>query len=258
VAIVHREVTLLDFDETFDWQPALVSRARCRVDMRDVAGTRLFCTEEAFDEIRRRLSRRVGRGVTFLGSGDRHYVTLALLAEISRPFDLVLFDRHADMATCAGSVEETPGLLSCGTWLDEAFERLPNLRRAILIGLSEEAARRALQSRWCGRLVVLTGVSDGLGGFARFTNVCGEEVYISVDKDVLDRAFAATNWDHGSMRLDSLTEALRMLVRAKYVVGADVCGEMPAAPVDRWRLSRLSRLNERANIAILDALLACG
>lgn len=256
MALVHREVTLLDFDETFDWQPALVSRACCRVDMRDVAGTRLFCTEEAFDEIRRRLSRRIGRGVTFLGSGDRHYVTLVFLAEIGRPFDLVLFDRHADMAACAGFGEDTPGLLSCGTWLDEAFERLPNLRKAILIGLSEEAARRALQSRWCGRLVVLPGVpADGLGGFAWFANVCGEEVYISVDKDVLDRAFAATNWDHGSVRLDVLTAALRSLVRIKSVIGADVCGEMPAAPMDRWRLSRLSRLNERANVAILDALL---
>lgn len=255
MGLAHRGVTLLDFDDTFDWQPVLVSRACERVGLRDVPGTRLFCAAEAFGEICARLSRRTSRGVTFVGSGDRHYVTLALLAGIHRPFDLVLFDRHADMDDRFG--DGSPGLLSCGSWLNEAFEHVPNLGRAILVGVSEEAARRAIRSRWRGRLAVWTDGAAKEEAFARIAEAAADDVYVSVDKDVLDRAFAMTNWDHGSMRLDELTEALRALVLAKNVLGADVCGEMPAPPSERWRLSRFARLNERANIAILDAFLAC-
>ena len=43
-----------------------------------------------------RARRCTGSAVTFLGSGDFHHVTLALLQRLSEPFNLLIFDKHLD------------------------------------------------------------------------------------------------------------------------------------------------------------------
>src|SRR5262249_35571478 len=64
--------------------------------------------------------------VTLYGSGDFHHVTLALLARVDRPFNLLVLDNHPDW------MRAIP-FLHCGTWLRHAL-RLPNLRRVFHCG----------------------------------------------------------------------------------------------------------------------------
>ena len=47
--------------------------------------------------IKRALNRRKNKGITFIGSGNYHYVSHLLLEEINKPFTLILFDHHTDM-----------------------------------------------------------------------------------------------------------------------------------------------------------------
>jgi arginase family enzyme len=82
-------------------------------------------------------------------------------------------------------------------------------------------------------------------------------VYISIDKDVLDHRHAVTDWDQGVMRLDQLLELLRHILVRKHVHGIDICGELPASPLERLRpdYMKASEKNERTNSRILAALL---
>jgi hypothetical protein len=52
-----------------------------------------------------------------------------------------------------------------------------------------------------------------------------EAVWLTIDKDVLARGEAATNWDQGDMTVDHILEAIDKLARHCKVLGADVCGD---------------------------------
>ena len=50
-------------------------------------------------------------------------------------------------------------------------------------------------------------------------------VYISIDKDVLDRSGARTNWDQGEMPLAVMEKLLLEVFVHQQVIGVDICGE---------------------------------
>jgi hypothetical protein len=96
-------------------------------------------------------------------------------------------------------------------------------------------------------------------------------LYVSVDKDVLVAADAAVNWDSGCLRLDEAAVVLRAFVAAAggRLAGMDVLGDW--SPVRLRGLGRrllhwaehpspdhdpvlAARLNERANLALLEAV----
>ena len=53
-----------------------------------------------------------------------------------------------------------------------------------------------------------------------------DAVYISIDKDVLSRDYARTNWDQGDMTLDGLFFAIKDISLKHRIIGVDVCGEL--------------------------------
>lgn len=241
----NHEVTMLNFDGPYLMQPRLRRHADRWVELGDIPGTNLLCAEEALAEIRRRLPANRGRGITFIGSGNYHYVTLLLLEKIDRPFALVLFDRHSDMQGGRGGW----GLLSCGNWVALAMERLPMLREVHIVGAEDEEAGGISES------------GDNIRFWPSDTRpeelalaLEGRDVYISIDKDVLNRESAVTNWDQGEMPIGRLRGLLRALTRRARIIGVDVCGECPAKSTDLWRPAFAHRRNEKANLAILDAL----
>jgi hypothetical protein len=246
VGLLHHDVTLLNFDDAYPWQRKLSGFADEWIELADIPEANLFCTQRALAEIGRRLSRRTGRGITFIGNGNYHYVTYLLLSEINRPFSLVLFDNHTDAKLPDGM----SGMLSCGSWVAEAAARLPHLKQALIVGVCAE--RNPCPPDPQNKIVFWpnTGEPQNL-----LSVIPTEDVYISIDKDVLDRAFAVTNWDHGKMHLKELLAALQTLIRQKNVLGIDVCGELPVPPADVWRHADQLRLNEQANLAILQAAL---
>ena len=55
-------------------------------------------------------------------------------------------------------------------------------------------------------------------------------VYISIDKDVLSKDFARTDWDQGEMTLDELFSAIRDISLKHRIIGVDICGEPTLGP----------------------------
>lgn len=180
-------------------------------------GTNCYCSDESAAIIREKVSELPLEAVHLIGTGDYHYVSLFYLERICRPFRLVLFDNHPDdqKATLMD------GLLSCGSWVEEA-RRLELLRDSVWIRLSEDLAQ---------------------------FDPAGLPLYLSVDLDVLDKKYASTNWDQGTMSLEELCSAIDSLKSRGRIIGVDICGgltiEKGASPEDLAK-------NKAAEEALLD------
>ena len=246
MGLLSHDLTLLNFDDTYLLQQKLADCADEWIDLADIPEANLFCAKSAMAEISHRLSGRTGRGLTFIGNGNYHYVSYLLLSEINRPFSLVLFDNHTD----AKPTRQRAGLLSCGSWVAEAAAGFSHLQQVVIVGANADGSLYPPDLK--GKIVLLPGAGDLQALLSAIPN---GDVYISVDKDVLDRSFAVTNWDHGNMHLRELLAALQALVRQRNVLGIDVCGELPVTPADVWHHTDELRLNERANLAILESVL---
>lgn len=259
---------------------------------------RMACAFRRFRRFERHLAALAPPGgepvLTFYGSGDFHHVSLALLRRLRQPCNLLVLDKHPDW------MRRIP-FLHCGTWLYHAA-RCPHVRHIFHAGgeLDFDNHYRWL-APWpdlrAGRITVFPAVRrfrrGGWGGVANeplrpapCTPVTGERLrsllrpfvaelaalplYISVDKDVLNEADAAVNWDSGRLHLAEAQAVLAAFATAAggRLAGMDVTGdwspvrlrgalrrllhwtEHPALKVDP---AEACRRNERANLALLQA-----
>ena len=192
--------------------------------------------------------------LTVLGSGDYHHLNTVLLARVHEPFTLIHFDNHPDWVRLAPRHH-------CGSWVNRALE-LPNVMRIVTIGpcsddlVWPEIKGGNLAALASGRLELYpwrhepstvlrryrsTSCFQHRGHRLHWRVVGGESwpcfldelrsrmpteaIWFSIDKDVLRRADAATNWDQGEMPLDALLDGIRTLSKGKRVLGADLCGD---------------------------------
>ena len=159
-------------------------------DFSRIEGTSCYCSDEAAGQIRQAVAALPLHAVHLLGSGDCHYVSLFWLERIAGPFSLVLLDNHPDdQCTAFGG-----DILSCGSWVAEA-RKLPS----------------------CKETIWIRDVAD-------FKLPTEQSVYLSIDLDVLSRAFACTNWDQGTMSLPQLCGIIKRLREERSIIGADICG----------------------------------
>lgn len=178
-------------------------------------------------------------------------MTRIWLEKISEPFSLLVFDNHTDMQPPAFG-----GLLSCGGWIYDSVMELPLLKRVILIGPDEEAFSRVeseIQEKveFLSREKLLEMEEAQVCAFVS-KHVGKLPLYISVDKDVLCKDDADTNWSQGDMRLDTMLECLKRVreICTEGILGVDICGECDVAE------SGNSALNDRANAALLECFLS--
>lgn len=49
-------------------------------------------------------------------------------------------------------------------------------------------------------------------------------LYLSVDKDILTKKDAVTNWNQGQLDISTLQQSLRQVLSHQRLIGADICG----------------------------------
>ena len=196
-------------------------QAGFRMELKDISGTRGYCSDEAADRIRRRMAGCPAEGLHYLDSGNYHYLTGFWTEKIQKPFDLLVFDHHTDMQRPAFG-----DILSCGSWILDSIQTNGDLRRVFLVGADPElessvdpecegvyqmltAAEALADSRW---LEAEPDSSDRL-------------LYVSVDKDVLAPSVLETDWDQGTMTMEELLAVLELARQKRPICGMDVCGE---------------------------------
>jgi len=287
---------VLDLDGSVAGQPpfhaAIQSGDAQLIDLRaEGPALRLWGGNRAMDRLKQKLSGLEpppGKGpdVTFYGSGDFHHLVWAMIAAASfQAVTVIHFDNHPDWV-------RWPPRWHCGSWVNRVLE-LPNVAKVITLGpcghdLTNPRFKGAnLKALEQGRLEIYPWRHEpsdlGRGRSIAWEQLEGcdwpafldrmiaalptESVWITIDKDVLGRPDAVTNWDQGEMPLDHILLALRKLAAAKRLLGVDVCGEFApprfkgllktfSARLDQPRTKEqpdLSR-NERSNARLLDCL----
>lgn len=215
------------------------------LDCSDISGCNMYCTKEAEEELRRRLMPYGPDGVHFLDSGNYHYLTKLFLEKIKSPFSLILFDYHNDM-----QIPMIHDLDSCGSWAGKVLWENAHLVQMVLIGPDEHTIEE-IPWKASGKLICvsLQELEERKAGEALESIERDIPVYISIDKDVLDRHYARTNWSQGGMSVKMLENVLERMIIQSEVIGADICGECPANGIFA-EAYEAEKINRRTNQAL--------
>lgn len=297
-------VVVVDVDGSLCCQPSLrellARDGAIKVEARDLAPRlRIVASRTAAAELRDRLEAvwPDEPALIFYGSGDFHHLCAVFLSFVREPVTVVQFDNHPDWTGF-------PKTLNCGSWVNRALE-LDHVEKVVTIGPAADdfvrperkhanlqAIRdgrlevhpwRAAPSRLKGAAVDAPGcrtrdgeiVWDQLAGrdFASFVDeldarLSDAALWVTIDKDVLRRDEAVTNWDQSELTLDMIADAVRRLGRRRRILGIDVCGDYSRPRyADPFRLllsiadhPRMTRpedgglpVNDRTNARILEA-----
>ena len=206
------------------------------VGLGDLEGTACYCDPAAEVEISRRLRPEPEERIRWIDSGDYHYVTKILAAREQAPFTLVLVDNHPDDQPPAFG-----GVLSCGSWVLDLWESNPMLEEVWTLG-PDHRIRNASAG-------VDRELEEGIDDL--FSALAGKRVYLSIDKDVLSREWARTDWSQGTYSLEQLKGWLDRLLRLD-VVAVDICGELSP---EKGAMPEDLRVNCETNVELQEFIL---
>lgn len=209
------------------------------VRMTDIEGTSCYCDPGSEAEIRRRLAPWSKCGVRWIDSGDYHYVSKILADAETEPFALVLVDNHPDDQEPAFG-----GVLSCGGWVREMREGNPMLEAVWTLGPDHRIRNDAG--------TVDRELDREIGDL--FAALEGKRVYLSVDKDVLDRNAARTDWGQGIYPPAVLKGWIGDILKKLDVVAVDLCGELTPA---KGATPEDLRINCMTNVELQEFILDC-
>lgn len=227
---------LLDFDGSVHSTPLDLSlNFRALEDV-----LRYACSFQDLQILEKEISTipRDQRNLIYLGSGDFHHITYALLKRMDpgTKVHLVVFDNHPDNMIF-------PCGIHCGSWVFHA-SRLPNVSAVSVAGVASGDIKgwhvlenhlgplRSGKVRYFCPVEVTSWASTmsrrGICRLeGRLVDLLAERdpcpLYISIDKDVLAPSEVTTNWDQGVMSKESLLSVLREI--SPKVIAADLTGE---------------------------------
>lgn len=187
-----------------------------RISMTDISGRNMYCSDEACEEIRSRLSELSSpeSGIHFIDTGNYHYMSRIFTSFIKEKYDLILIDNHNDMQR-AGFGD----ILSCGSWALDVLEKDSNLGTLYVYGPASFEA----EGEDCGICIKDRNVSGRMYR-GRGYDDSPRPLYLSVDKDVLAQSECVTNWDQGTLSVEELIGLIKVLTQDKKLIGADICG----------------------------------
>jgi len=214
------------------------------LDCTKIVGTDCYCDDDAIKEINELIDNAEcdieNRGnstsapaIHFFDNGNYHYMSKLWTDRVQEPFTLIVFDHHPDMQP-----PRFGGILSCGGWVKEVLDNNKFVQNVIIIGVKDElveTVREELsQSGESSILEKVTFIKESELNTLSFQSSLSSFVsrlssqhslYISIDKDALSPTYAATNWDQGSLTLDSLKNCITTLAAGRKILGIDICGE---------------------------------
>ena len=186
------------------------------LDCSEIEECDLYCSRQAEEKIREKIKPYGIHGIHFLDSGNYHYVTEIMTSQIQKEFQLVVFDHHTDMQK--PMIEH---MTSCGDWAGKVLETNPWLQQLVLIGPQESDIEQLYREN--DGLMNHKEIAEKLLTFSAEEIRSGEDknkiskikknllVYISIDKDILDKQYTETNWSQGNMSLQMLERLLSHL-----------------------------------------------
>ena len=286
-------ITIFNVDNSVTAQSDFLQRFSAKISTKSLLSykrmARLWCSSGEFKKVSAAMQLPNLNQFALLGSGDYHHLTLALLQQHQTPLTLVLFDNHPDWM-------RPPHQYHCGTWI-YAAARLPQVVRIVIVGLEngdlggKKFQDGDVESYLSQKIVLLpyTPVEAEVNAEAVtlqsqlkaslkqgvqeiLSHISTQQVYISVDKDCLRAEDAITNWEQGTLPLETMIACITAIRAHHTIVGADTVGDYSPPvfnsplkwigsfldrPNDAWRMqanAEAHAVNGAANVKIAQAL----
>ena len=266
--------TICNFSDVYKFQPFMeglrLSGEATWIDCTDIPGTDCYCDDEAVETIRKRIADadiKNASGIHFFDNGNYHYMSKIWTDMVQEPFSLVVFDHHPDMQE-----PRFGNILSCGGWVKKVLKGNKFVNNVVIIGvadhLADEIREELSQAGDASALDKVTFIHESelpivtLEGrspdrvYSTFHIPHSTPVYISIDKDALSPAYAATNWDQGSLDVATLKKIIEDLAASHKIIGVDICGERARdfAGDEHHSVQEADALNDRINRELTEFL----
>lgn len=242
-------ILIMNFTHIYEQESILHNPDFEWIDCTGVYGTNCYCDSEAIKLLSNIIAKYSPEGIHFIDSGNYHYVSKLWTDKIKRPFSLIVFDHHPDMQPSLFD-----NLLSCGCWVKELLDTNPFVRKVCIVGASAKLLKDLEISNYDKLVFYSDNALNSDDIWNKFAHMHFDEpVYISVDKDVLNRESVITNWDQGSLSLEELKKLLSIILRNQEVIGVDICGECSGV-VGNFKMQEHIAINNRANEELLRLL----
>ena len=222
------------------------------IDCSDIPSTDCYCDDEAVETIRRRIADagiKDAGGIHFFDNGNYHYMSKIWTDMVQEPFSLVVFDHHPDMQE-----PRFGNILSCGGWVKKVLEENRFIDNVVIIGVADHLAEEIpphdkvtfIRESELGKENLLSSLVSRLSS----------NIYLSIDKDALSPADAATNWDQGSLDVATLKKIIAGLATNHKIIGIDICGERARdfSGDESHSVQEADALNDRTNRELVDFL----
>ncbi|MCR4715864.1 MAG: arginase family protein [Lachnospiraceae bacterium] len=191
------------------------------IDCKNIEGTNGYCDEEAKAKLKKRINTCPLNGINFIDAGNFHYMSKFTTDRIEEDFTLVVFDHHSDMKESSFF-----GMLSCGSWILEVAKTNPHLKRIVLLGISKEQKELIPETD----IELISFLDEDIKRKKKIDIKKDYPIYISIDKDVLDKSVLHTSWDQGIITEAELIACLDSILENAKLIGVDINGELEPHP----------------------------
>ena len=258
-------ITICNFSNIYGNQPYLeglrLSGKASWLDLSGISGTDCYCDDEAVAAIRKKIANAGitnAHGIHYIDNGNYHYMSKFWTDRIAEPFTLVVFDHHPDMQE-----PRFGDILSCGGWVKKVLDENKFIDNVVIIGVADNLVKEIgaeIASHPAGArndnvlFVCESEIANHTSHIPHFTSPL--PLYISIDKDVLSPAYAATNWDQGSLDVVTLKKIIAGLAASNRIIGVDICGERARdfAGDEHHSVQEADALNDRTNRELVEFL----
>ena len=270
-----RQIVIQDFTGVYAEQPfmqglrELAGQESARrnaeiryIDCTDIPGTDCYCDDEAVEAIRKGIAEAGitdAHGIHFFDNGNYHYMSKIWTDMVQEPFTLVVFDHHPDMQE-----PRFGNILSCGGWVKKVLEENKFVDNVVIIGVADHLVEEIPPHDKVTFIreselpfVTLEGRSpDRVHSTPQRRTAPTSHLYISIDKDALSPAYAATNWDQGSLSLEHMKAIIEALAQGHKIISIDICGERARdfAGDEQHPVQAADALNDRTNRELVEFL----
>ena len=239
-------IIIMNFTGVYDYEAFARNNKFIWLDCRHLFCTEGYCDRGGTLALKRMIADYPAEGDHLIDSGNYHYLTKFWTDKLETPFSLIVFDHHPDMQPPLFD-----NILSCGSWVKDILDHNNNCKKVIIVGASDKLIQAVpkgyeRQVRFYSETTLMH--EEGWQDFS--SGHINGPVYISIDKDVLNPASAATNWDQGSLSLWELEILLAVILQKEQVVGIDICGEC-STTLNLFEEKRETIMDSRANKELL-------
>ncbi len=308
--MLNKNIRVLNFDDSLKGQLELSRRFSLQViDLKQIGPScRLWMNKPCSEQIRNSLIPELKNSITFLGSGDFHHISSLLIGQFSQPLSVIVFDHHPDLdifppkfgcGSWVNRVLEKDNVLkvvllgvssgdisdfsiqavNLNSFKNNRLEMYPYSHKptkVLLKNIPRNSAiilkKKILHSEIHWRKLKSMDLERFIPELIK--RLPSKQVYVSIDKDCLKSAYSLTNWEEGSLELNEMLTALKIIKENADIVGVDITGDY-SLPVLKGRFKtfcskidhpknysavnksqqEIDAVNEKTNIKIIESLI---